>query len=111
MNIAKILCWNCRGISTGDTSSRVFCLIRTLKPLIVCLVETRANSDRVDRFCNKVPKHWEWTAILAEGFSGGIIVLWYSVVGQVTPLASSQHALHWVVSTSPSNHFCHLCGL
>lgn len=81
MNSAKIICWNCRGISSRDTSSRVFRLIRTFKLVLVCLVETRADSGRVDRFCRKLPKHWEWAAILADGFSGGIIVLWYTGIG------------------------------
>lgn len=98
MHYAKIICWNCRGISAIDTSSRVLCLIRKFNPIIVSLVETRANSDRVDRFCKKVPKHWEWAAILADGFSGGIFVLWNKAIGMVTPIAVSRRALHIIIS-------------
>lgn len=105
MNCAKFICWNYRGISARDTSARVFHLIKRFRPLIVCLVETRANSERVDRFCNKIPRHWEWAAILADGFLGGIIVLWNPIIGMVTHLAISRHALHLVVSTTMSKTF------
>lgn len=79
-----------KGISSRDTSARLFRLIKTIKPLLVCLVETRADSSRVDRFCKKLPRHWEWAAILADGFSGGIFVLWNPIIGKVTPLAFSR---------------------
>lgn len=104
MNSAKILYWNCRGISAGDTS-RILKLIKTLKPFLVCLVETRGNSDRVNRFCKKIPRHWEWAFVLTEGFSGGIFILWSSSISQVTPIAVSHCALHVVVSTTFSKPF------
>ncbi|XP_039118470.1 uncharacterized protein LOC120254421 [Dioscorea cayenensis subsp. rotundata] len=96
---------NCRGISAIDTSSGVLRLIRKFNPIIVCLVETHANSDRVDRFCNKVPKHWEWTAILANGFSGGIFVLWNKAIGKVTPIVVSRRVLHIIISSASSKSF------
>lgn len=76
---AKIICWNCRGISARDTCSRILHFIRKDKPWIICLLETRANDDRVDRFCSKLPRCWEWAAILAEGYSGAL--LFYGIVG------------------------------
>ncbi|XP_039118690.1 uncharacterized protein LOC120254702 [Dioscorea cayenensis subsp. rotundata] len=105
MNYAKIICWNCRGISARDTSARVFRFIKKFKPQVVCLIETRANLERLDRFCKKVPNQWGWAVILADGYSGGIIVLWNTVIGQVTPLAFSRHALHLVVSSALSKTF------
>lgn len=58
-----------------DTSTRVFRIIRTHKPLIVCLAETRVNLGRVESFCNRIPKNWDWASILADRFSRGTIVL------------------------------------
>lgn len=52
----------------------VFRLIRSYKPLLVCLVETSANFDRLDRFSSKIPRNWEWVAIEANGFSGSVFV-------------------------------------
>lgn len=74
MSTAKILFWNCRGISARDTYSTVLRLIKTLNPVLVCLVETQANSEHLDRFCNKIPWRWQWATILSDRFSGGIIV-------------------------------------
>lgn len=90
MITTKIICWNCSGISAGDTSSRVLRLIRTHKPVVVCLVETRANFDRVDRFYRKISKNWDWATILSDGFLGGIFVLWHRSIGIITPIAVSK---------------------
>lgn len=105
MNTAKIICWNCRGISAAGTFSRVLRLIRIYKPDIVCIVETRTDSDRVDRFCRKIPKHWDWAAILSIGFSGGIIVLWHKSLGTASPVAVSNRALHIIISFDSHKNF------
>lgn len=105
MNIANIICWNCRGISARDTSSQVFRFIRTFKPMLVCLVETRANSDRVDRFCKRIPRSCDCAAILVDGFSGGIMVLWNKSIGQVTLVVVSRRALHIIISSDSTNSF------
>ncbi|XP_039146767.1 uncharacterized protein LOC120284004 [Dioscorea cayenensis subsp. rotundata] len=102
MDNPNIICWNCRGISSKATSDRVRFLIRSHRPKIICLVETRANADRTYRFCSKISKNWEWAAILADGFSGGIIVLWDKFLGYVTPIAVSRRDLHLVISTNNS---------
>lgn len=100
MMIAKFLCWNCRGLSARDTSDYIFKLIRIHKPSLVCLVETRANSGRIDRFRFKIPRSWHWAAIEADGYSGGIFILWNKSLGHVTPIVASRRALHIVISSS-----------
>lgn len=101
---AKILCWNCRGISASETSSRILHLIRSHRLVMVCLVETIANFNRVDRFCNKISRSWNWTALLADGYSGGVIVLWRKTLGVVSPVAVSRRAVHLVISPSSSTN-------
>lgn len=101
----NILSWNCRGLSTRDTLSRVFHLICQNKLVFVCLVETRANLDRVDRFCFKLPHSWGWAAILVDGYSGSILVCWRLSLGQVTPIAISHRVLHIIVSPNSSYNF------
>lgn len=105
MMIVNIICWSCRGLSSRDTSSRILCLIRTHKTLLVCLVETRANSDRTDCFTKRIPRGWDWAATLADGYSKGILVLWHNSIGQVSLIAVSKQALHIIISTNPSNNF------
>lgn len=90
----NILCWNCRGISSGDTSTRLKRLIKKYSPTIAYL----------DHFCSKITHLWDWAAILAEGMSGGIIVLWRKDIGRVTPLAVTRKALYLIISSNPSSN-------
>lgn len=52
--------------------------------MMVCLVETRTNDDWVNCSCAKLPNSWDWAVILAEGYSGGILVAWNELHAQVT---------------------------
>ncbi|XP_039120948.1 uncharacterized protein LOC120257557 [Dioscorea cayenensis subsp. rotundata] len=91
------------GISKWDTSSHVLRFIRKHKPSLLCLVETRANEDRLNRFCGKLPNSWDWAAILANGYSGGILVTWNKSLGLVTQVSISRHALHLIISIGSAN--------
>lgn len=115
-NVFKIVCWNCRGVSGRDTSARIKQLMKQLNPFIFCLVETRADNSRLDIFCSKLGQKWAWAAIAADGFSGGLIVIWQKQLGKVSPLARSRYVLHlvvtnvknesWILSTVyNSNHY------
>lgn len=101
----KIFCWNCRGFSAPHTAAHIFKAIRTYKPSLVCLVETRANFERIDRFRIKLSPSWDLAAIESLGFSGGIFIFWNKSIGHVSPLAVSRRALHIVVS-SPNHTNC-----
>lgn len=75
MDLTKIIYWNCRGVSSRDTTTRIFYLMRKFKPVIICLVETRTNDDRLQRFCSKLKSQWNWAAVIVEGYSGGILTI------------------------------------
>lgn len=98
MDLTKIMCWNCRGVLGRDTSTHIWHMIKTHNPLIFCLVETRADSVRLEKFCNRLGRAWHWAAILLEGYSGGIIIIWKKHIGRVTPMARSRSALHLVIT-------------
>lgn len=85
-NTSKLVCWNCRGISGRDTSSCVRYMMKKINPIIFCLVETREDNGRINNFCSKLGHKWAWAAIVAGGYSGGIIVIWKKQVGKITPL-------------------------
>ncbi|XP_039138794.1 uncharacterized protein LOC120276131 [Dioscorea cayenensis subsp. rotundata] len=74
--------------------------MKKIKPLIFCLVETRADNGRLDKFCCKLSNHWAWAAIVADGYSGGILVFWQKHLGKVTPLVKSRYVLHLVITNS-----------
>lgn len=73
------------------------------KPMFICLVETRANTDKVHQFCSRFTRGWEWVAITADGRSGGIIILWKKNLDIVTPIAKSKQVLHLALSTPSLN--------
>lgn len=97
MDLTRKIYWNCKGIMGRDTSARIFALITKLDPLICCLVETRADSLRLDRFSPKINKRCDLAAIEANGYSSGILVFWKKKhIGRVTPMAASQFVLHLI---------------
>ena len=100
MNMLNIHCWNCMGVSRAETTNWIQNLLKKHNPYLVCLVESKAEASRVDRFYTKFARLWNWAAIAAEGYYGGIIVMWNRTIGNVTLIAKSRHALHLVI-TSP----------
>lgn len=100
----NILCWNYRGISEWETSSRVIYIIKQHKSSLVYLIETRADDARLDRFCAYIPRSWDWASIIGEGYSGSIIALWNKNIGWVTPIAASCRALHLIISLDNVTH-------
>lgn len=59
IQMINVICWNCRGLSNLVTRNCIKDLLNKHKPQILCLVETRANEDRVLRFCNRMSKCWD----------------------------------------------------
>lgn len=98
MNRSRILCWDCRGIAARVTSTGVMNFIRQLKPVMVCLVETRTNDAKVNHFSARLPRSWAWAGFLSDIYSGGILVLWNKILDYVTPIDVSRRALHLIVS-------------
>lgn len=96
----KIICSNYGGISNSRTVDHIEDFIRRLKPTIICLVETKTDIVRSLRFYNRFARSWEWAVIPAQGFSGGIIVLWSRGLGLVTPLAATRMSLNLVISST-----------
>lgn len=105
MTVLNILCGNYSGISARETSTRILNLIRKHKPSLVCPIGTKANNVRLNCFCSNIFMSWDWAAILAEGFSGGIITLWNRNIGYVTPIAASRRALDLIISPDNLTHY------
>lgn len=94
----KIICWNCRGISNTNTLDRIKYFMNHLKPNIVCLMETKASAECIQRFCSRFKSTWDWAAIPTLDFSSGIITLWSRTIGTVILVAVSLLEPHLVIS-------------
>ncbi|XP_039119691.1 uncharacterized protein LOC120255989 [Dioscorea cayenensis subsp. rotundata] len=88
-----------RGTTGRDKINRIRRIMRENHVDLFALVETRANEDRILRLCNQFARVWNWVAIPANGYSGGIIVFWLKHLGKITPVAHSHRALHLVFSS------------
>lgn len=54
MDLTCLICWNCKGLLGRDTTTHIFALIKKYNHVICYLVETRADSSRLDRFAMKI---------------------------------------------------------
>lgn len=53
----KLVSWNCGGISGRDTVSHIKHLMRKLNLIVFCLVETRADDARLEKFVPKLVRN------------------------------------------------------
>ncbi|RYQ82931.1 hypothetical protein Ahy_B10g101521 [Arachis hypogaea] len=66
--------WNCRGIAAASTVSELHNLCKKVKPLIVFLMETRANQDRMNRIRRRLNFDKSF-CVEPRGLSGGLCLL------------------------------------
>ncbi|RVW27495.1 hypothetical protein CK203_092026 [Vitis vinifera] len=74
----KIISWNTRGLSSKKKRRVVKDFLRSEKPDVVMIQETKKEYDR--RFVCSVwsARNKDWAALLASGASGGILIIWDS---------------------------------
>ncbi|XP_016177845.1 uncharacterized protein LOC107620148 [Arachis ipaensis] len=70
----SIISWNCRGIAAASTVSELHNLCKKVKPLIVFLMETRANQDRMNRIRRRLNFDKSF-CVEPRGLSGGLCLL------------------------------------
>lgn len=77
----RILSWNVRGLNNRGKCRRIDNLLRGWKPDLVCLLETKLEVvQRAVVRCFLGSPHVRWCHLVAEGASGGILLLWDSQV-------------------------------
>lgn len=91
-----------------DKFNRIHSLQKELKVDIIALIETRVIDSRIKCFCSIFPNRWNWAAIIADGYSGRIIILWLRKIGIISPIVHSRYALHLIISLTSENQ-CILC--
>ncbi|KAL8168195.1 hypothetical protein V2J09_009694 [Rumex salicifolius] len=103
----NILFWNSRGAGGAAFLSTIRELIRSHDPSVVALVETHVSSGRADLVCRSIG----FDGVLrvdADGFAGGIWLLWRTDLVTVTPISldpqhitveiNRQGEIPWVLS-------------
>lgn len=80
-----------------EHANRIKDLISNIQPHIICLIETKTYTNHLNHICRKFSRVWNWVAIVANGLSGGIIILWSHSLKNITSLAATKMSLHLVI--------------
>jgi exonuclease III len=72
----NIVSWNCRGLGSKYRSESVMDLIKTKKPIVLLLQETKLEVNEALSKCKKLWKQSEGQEVSARGASGGLCTLW-----------------------------------
>lgn len=93
MKEGNILCWNCRGAKSREFLIGLKELRRNHKPMLIILLEQRISGMETDVICKKVGKP-HWIRPDAEGFSGGIWLLWDEAEVQINLIHAHKFFVH-----------------
>ena len=71
----SVLAWNCRGLGTPPAIRTLIEEVRKLNPVVVFLAETKANTNRMKGFQQKIG-FTQGIIVPSDGLSGGLAMLW-----------------------------------
>ena len=97
----SVFTWNCQGASDKKFPSIFKSYVATYKPIIVALLEPRVSGTSADRVIRRLGFH-NSHRVEANGFSGGIWLLWRDSV-QVTVIANHSQFIHSEVRLNSIN--------
>ena len=127
----NVLCWNVRGLNSGDKQLALSNAITSSGCAVICLQETKKPSFDLSFIKSCCPCHYDQFALVpSRGASGGIVTIWNSTIfsadvllsedfALVTHFKSTQSAQCWTLVNvygpcqgEQRNHFIHwLCSL
>jgi len=71
----SILSWNCRGLGNPRTIRDLFRLVKEMHPDLICLMETKLQSARLE--CLKLKLGFDYVLVVdSRGKSGGLALFW-----------------------------------
>ena len=70
----NILAWNCRGLGTSPAIHTLTDEVKKKNPVLVFLVETKANVDKMKGFQNKLG-FTQGIIVSSDGSGGGLALL------------------------------------
>lgn len=71
----SLLAWNCRGLGNPSTVHVLVDLVHSKKPMVIFLMETFANQNRMQTLKNNVGFYGLFT-VDSVGHSGGLALMW-----------------------------------
>lgn len=93
----QILCWNCRGAQSDTFLRELKEIMRSYRPEILILLEPKINEEAANVACKKMGKT-HWISSKAEGFSGGVWLLWDEAEIQIELRYAHKFFLHVTVN-------------
>lgn len=91
-----MISWNCRGARSPQFLRNARELIRTFRPFIFLILEPQISSTAADVVCRRLGSR-DWVRSEAEGFSGGIWVLWNREEVNLKVVHVEKHSVHVIV--------------
>jgi len=71
----SIFSWNCRGLGNPRTIRDLFRLVKEMHPDLICLMETKLQSARLE--CLKLKLGFDYVLVVdSRGKSGGLALFW-----------------------------------
>jgi len=77
-NKFSVMVWNCQGAGNGQFFNTLHKLLRPYKPKILALVETKISGQHTEE-ARKRTGFAQYYRVEAQGYRGGIWLLWYSM--------------------------------
>ena len=85
----SVLAWNCRGLGTPPAICTLTEEVKKQNPVVVFLAETKANTERMKGFQQKIGLT-QGIIVPSDGMSGGLAMLWRE--GSNTRFKSCSHS-------------------
>ena len=94
--------WNCRSALNPNFHQSVDNIISCHSPSMMIITETRVGGNRAKEISDRLPFDGAAHADIV-GYAGGIWVLWYTEIMDVTILASTEQEIHAIIKVHSSN--------
>ena len=90
----NVLCWNVRGLNSGDKQLALSNAITSSGCAVICLQETKKPSFDLSFIKSCCPRRFDQFAFVpSHGASGGIVTIWNSTIFSADVLLSEDFAL------------------
>ncbi|XP_059067527.1 uncharacterized protein LOC131858334 [Cryptomeria japonica] len=106
----KFLTWNVRGCNAPDKRRLIKRGFDQAKPEVICIQETKLGREDTARVFG-VRQRWSGFFVELEGDSGGLGILWNSLVVQVDAISCSKHWQMVKVNLKIMNFSCFLINV